>query len=87
MRSRLASTILTGPLGLLGELWPLFCSGHSWVAVVQTIRHPLADDVHQSLKGLLHIDVIFSTRFKVLETCQEEQQMQREAEVTLIVPV
>lgn len=69
--SCLASTILMGPLRLLGELWPLFSSSYSWVVVVQTLCHPLTDDVHKPLKGLLHINVIFSARFKVLKTCQE----------------
>lgn len=69
--SFLASTILMGPLRLLVELWPLFSSGDGWVAVVQTLCHPLTDDVHQPLEGLFHVYVIFSTRFKVLKTCQE----------------
>lgn len=84
--SCLASTILMGPLRLLGELWPLFSSSYSRVVVVQTLCHPLTDDVHKPLEGLLHINVIFSTRFKVLKTCQEGWQRQKEAVVTLIVP-
>lgn len=67
----LASTILMRPLWLLSELWPLFIPGYGRVVVVQTLRHPLADDVHQPLEGLLHVNVVFSTRFKVLETCRE----------------
>lgn len=68
----LTSTILMGPLRLLVELWPLFSSGDSRVIVVQTLRHPLADDVHQPLEGLLYINVVFSAGFKVLKTCQDE---------------
>ncbi len=85
--SCLASTILMGPLRLLVELRPLFSSGDSRVAVVQALRHPLTDDVHQPLEGLLHVNVIFSARFKVLKTCEEGWQMQREREtmVTLII--
>ena len=60
-----------GPLRLIVELWSLFGSSDSWIVVVQSLRHPLTDDVHQPLKGLLHVDVIFSTRFEVLKTCQE----------------
>lgn len=60
-----------GPLRLLRELWPLFGSSDSRIVVVQTLRHPLADDVHQPLEGLLHVNVVFSTHFKVLKTCQE----------------
>lgn len=70
----LASTILMGPLWLLTELWPLFISGDSWIVVVQTLWHPLADDVHQSLECLLHVNVVFSTCFKVLKTCRERRQ-------------
>ena len=68
--SRLASTILTGPLRRLVELWPLFGAGDGRVVVVQALRHPLADDVHQPLEGLLHVDVVFSARLEVLETCR-----------------
>lgn len=67
----LTSTILTGPLRLFTELWPLFGSGYSWVIVVQTLCHPLTDDVHQALKRLLHVNVVFGTGFKVLKTCQK----------------
>lgn len=69
----LTSTILTRPLRLLVELWALFSSSDGRVAVVQTLRHPLADNVHQALKGLLHINVIFSARLEVLETCQDRE--------------
>lgn len=66
--SHLASTILTGPLWLLSKLWPLFGSGDGRVIVIQALCHPLADDVHQPLEGLLHVNVIFGASFKVLET-------------------
>lgn len=60
-----------GPLRLLVELRPLLGSGDGGVVVVQALRHPLADDVHQPLEGLLHVDVIFGAGFEVLETCPE----------------
>lgn len=60
-----------GPLRLLVELRPLFSSGYSRVIVLQTLRHLLANDVHQPFEGLLHINVVFSARFKVLKTCRE----------------
>lgn len=66
--SCLASTILVGPLRLLVELWPLFTAGDSRVVVVQTLRHPLADDIHQPLEGLLHVNVVFSACLEVLKT-------------------
>ena len=73
-----------GPLRLLVELWPLFSSGDGRVVVVQSLRHPLADDVHQPLEGLLHVDVVFSARFEVLKTCREGGQRHGKATVTLI---
>lgn len=71
--SYLTSTILMGPLRLLVELRPLLGAGDGGVVVVQTLRHPLADDVHQPLEGLLHVNVVFSARFKELETCQDRR--------------
>lgn len=64
----LTSAVLVGPLRLLVELWPLFGSADGRVVVVQTLCHPLTDDVHQPLEGLLHINVVFGARFKVLKT-------------------
>lgn len=69
--SCLTSTVLMGPLRLLVELRPLFGSSDGGVVVVQTLWHPLTDDVHQPLEGLLHVNVIFSARFKELKTCRE----------------
>lgn len=60
-----------GPLRLLVELWPLFSANDSRVVAVHTLSHPLTDDVYQPLEGLLHVNVVFSTCFKVLKTCQE----------------
>lgn len=60
-----------GPLRLLVELWPLSSSGDSRLIVVQAVCHPLTDDVHQPLEGLLYVNVVFSAGFKVLKTCQE----------------
>lgn len=71
--SYLTSTILMGPLRLLVELRPLFGAGDGGVVVVQALRHPLADDVHQPLEGLLHVNVVFSARFKELKTCQDRR--------------
>lgn len=76
-----------GPLRLLAELWPLFSSGDSRFIVVQTLRHPLTDDVHQPLEGLLYVNVVFSAGFKVLETCQDRRKDADTGCVTLIVPV
>lgn len=54
---------------LLGELGALFgpCDGR--VPGVQALRHLLADDVHQPLEGLLHVDVVFGTGLKELKPC------------------
>lgn len=66
----LASTILVGSLRLLVELWTLFGSSDGRVVVVQTLSHPLTDDVHQPLERLLHVYVVFSARLKELKTCR-----------------
>lgn len=60
-----------GPLRLLAELWPLFSSGDGGVVVIQTLCHPLTDDVHEPLKCLLHVNVVFSACFKELKTWQK----------------
>lgn len=85
--SYLTSTILMGPLRLLVELRPLFGAGDGGVVVVQTLRHPLADDVHQPLEGLLHINVVFSARFKELETCQDRTGEGKKKEGVFIAQV
>lgn len=67
-----ASTILVRPVGLLIELWPLLGSTDGGVVVIQSLCHPLTDDVHQALKRLLHVDVVLSACFKVLKTCRHK---------------
>lgn len=64
-----ASAVLVGPLRLLIQLWPLLGSGDGRVVVIQSLCHPLTDDVHQPLERLLHVDVVFRTGFKELESC------------------
>lgn len=76
-----------GPLRLLVQLWPLFGSSDSRVVVVQTLCHSLTDDVHEPLEGLLHVDVVFSARFKVLKTCQSGRRRKTHSMGKLIVPV
>lgn len=77
----LTSTILRGPLGLLVELWPLFGPCDSRVVVVQALCHPLTDDVHQPLEGLLHVNVVLRTRLKVLKTCPKGRQGHRQLQL------
>lgn len=72
---KLASAVLTGPLRLFGKLRSLFVSGCVGIASLQTLWHPLADDVHQSLKRLLHIDVVFGTGFKKLKACKSREML------------
>lgn len=64
-----AGTVLMRPLGLLSELWALLGSRDRRVVVVQTLCHPLTDDVHQPLERLLHVNVVLSARLKKLKPC------------------
>lgn len=63
----LASAVLVWRGRLLSELWALFGSGDGWVSGIKALWHLLTDDVHQALKGLLYIDVVFGTGLKKLK--------------------
>lgn len=66
----LASTILVRSLRLLVQLRTHSGSGDVGVIVVEALGHPLTDDVHQPLKGLLYVDVVFSARLEEFKTCR-----------------
>lgn len=64
----LAGTILVRSLRLLIQLRAELGPGDVGVIVVEALCHPLTDDVHQPLKRLLDVYVVFSTRLEELKT-------------------
>lgn len=63
-----ASAVLVRCGGLLCELGSLFGSRHCRISRIQTLRHLLADYVHQPLEGLFDVDVVLGTGLKKLKT-------------------
>ena len=58
-----------GALRLLIELMALLLSSDGRIPRLQVLRHPLTDYVHQSLKCLLHVNVVLGTGLKKLKAC------------------
>lgn len=66
--SDLTCTVLVRRSWLLCQLGPLFGPCDGGISGVQALRHLFADDVHQALKGLLHVDVVLGAGLEELET-------------------
>lgn len=53
----------------------LLCGSDGWICL-QTLGHFVADDIHETLKCLLHINVILGTCFKKLKTWKKHKETQ-----------
>lgn len=51
----------------------VFMVGH-WTVSVQTFIHLVTYHIHQTLKNLLHVDVVLGAGLKKLETCGNEKK-------------
>ena len=60
--------------GLLCQLGPLFGPCDSGISGIEALGHLFTDDVHQPLKGLLHINVVLGAGLKELKTWKAEQR-------------
>lgn len=63
----LTCTVLVRRGGLFCQLRPLLGPCDGGVPGVQALRHLFTDDVHQTLEGLLHVDVVFGAGLKKLK--------------------
>ncbi len=70
----LASTVSVGALRLLTELRALSVSRDGRIRRLRVICHPLTDYVHQSLKCLLHVNVVLGTGLKELKACDSQKK-------------
>lgn len=59
---------------LVGQLGALLGTGDGRLGCVKGLGHLFADDVHEALEGLLHIDVVLGTRLEELKPWYREKQ-------------